>query len=261
MIAQKFLALKVTDSIVVVFFEAAATLIFHFEKLKLFFTSGILHENPNRKIQSVSLDLQDKNLMTFVCCLALVFLKVTGPYWSLVKSDNTMYCDFHKYVAILRSHLVKWSDDPSEIFYFRFKSVFPDLSFTSSFYDSIHLYIEKHGDRSLMTQIVQSLSRECLIVTDRQLADFLDEGKFVNCDESTRSQLKHCPLSNLIGESAFWDFDYDVGKRRNASLHNRSAVHSVKRNKTVNFVSSKSTTVKNKLLGRENARLPAVENV
>ena len=81
---------------------------------------------------------------------------------------------------------------------------------------------------------------EALGVTKRQLEDFLPGGKFEDMDEWMKEQLMHYPLTNLVGESAFGDFDFDVCKRRNASLHIRSSMHSIKRNKTVKFISSKS---------------------
>ena len=230
------------------FFEAADVIIFHFQRLKLFFTSGILHENPNRKVQSVSLDIQDKSLMSFVSCLALMFLKITGPYWSLIKSKNVVYCDFYKHATSLQCHLEKWTIDPSEIFAKDFKSVFPDVPFSSIYFDAVHSFIEEHCDLRLMKEALKFLSKECLVVTKRQLSDFLNyDGKFVACDDLTRSQLSHCSLNNLIGESAFGDFDYDFGKRRNVSTFNRSAAHCLKRNKTTNYVSQKSPAIKRKL--------------
>ena len=53
----------------------------------------------------VSFDLQDNSLIAFVYCLALMFLKVIGPYWSLVKSNNVVYCDFHQYVNAVQMYL------------------------------------------------------------------------------------------------------------------------------------------------------------
>ena len=60
------------------FFEEVASLIFHLPTMVQFFSSGVLHENPNRKIHSVSPDVQDKTLMCMVCAVALFFIKITG---------------------------------------------------------------------------------------------------------------------------------------------------------------------------------------
>ena len=73
---------------------------------------------------------------------------------------------------------------------------------------------------------------EALGVTKRQLEDFLPGGKFEDMDECMKEQLMHYPLTNLEGENAFGDFDFDVCKRGNASLHIRSSMHSIKRNTT-----------------------------
>ena len=60
-------------------FEAAAAIVFHFSKIKMFFTSGILNA-PNLKLESVSCDVQDCFVMSVICCLTFFFLKVTGPF-------------------------------------------------------------------------------------------------------------------------------------------------------------------------------------
>ena len=62
---------------------------------------------------------------------------------------------------------------------------------------------------------------EALGVAKRQLEDFLPGGKFEDMDECMKVQLMHYPLTNLVGESAFAAFDFDVCKGRNASLHIR----------------------------------------
>ena len=59
--------------------------------------------------------------------------------------------------------------------------------------------------------------------------------------------LNLCPLTNLIGKGAFGDFDFDCSKRRNASVHNRSALHTVHRNKTMEFVHHKTAKARKEL--------------
>ena len=57
---------------------------------------------------------------------------------------------------------------------------------------------------------------EALIQVKSQLADIL----------------KNCPLTNLIQESSFGDSDYDIKKRPNCSILQRTAQHCVCSNKT-----------------------------
>ena len=62
-----------------------------------------------------------------------------------------------------------------------------------------------------------------------------------------QEQLRHCPLTNLIGESSFGDFDFDISRQRNATFPNRSAVHCVKRNRASAFLAWKSKSQASKL--------------
>ena len=105
------------------FFEAVASLIFHLPTMVQFFSSGVLHENPNRKIHSVSPDVQDKTLMCMVCAVALFFIKITGPYWKLINSD-VKYFNFHLYLKKMVTNFEKWIDDPSDLLSPNFFSVF-----------------------------------------------------------------------------------------------------------------------------------------
>ena len=75
--------------------------------------------------------------------------------------------------------------------------------------------------------------QELLAMTQHQLADFLVAEKFGRePTEEDKAILSHCPLTNLIGENAFRDMDFDLGKRRHCSLHHRTTTHMLKRNKT-----------------------------
>ena len=105
------------------FFLAAAAIIHHLHKIKAFSTN-VLPDNVNLKMKSVSCDVHDDDLMACLCAIALLYLKITGPYWKLLTSGKVMYCDFHVYVKMLHSSLLKSSSDPSELMCPGFKSVF-----------------------------------------------------------------------------------------------------------------------------------------
>ncbi|GFN81993.1 hypothetical protein PoB_000849900 [Plakobranchus ocellatus] len=228
------------------FFEAAAALIFHRQQLHQFFNSGILPDNINSKLQSVHLDIDDDKLMSCICAIALFYLKITGPYWRLINSKTVKYFEFNNYVQVLHSSLSAWSSDPRQLLEPSFACVFGDsFSFaTSPFFTSVHDFITVH-ETSLISQALSACCAETLIVTERQLSDFLGDGPYSghsckHSDETSLAQLAHCPLTNLIGEGAFGDFDFDCSKRRNASLHNRTSLHTVHRNKTMKFVGSQN---------------------
>ena len=76
-------------------FEGAAATIFHQEDIIAFLRDGVSHSNL--KLQSVEADLQDQRLVTLLSAVALLYFRVTGPYWKLLKSD-VPYTRFHIYV-------------------------------------------------------------------------------------------------------------------------------------------------------------------
>ena len=222
------------------FFEAAAALIYHLKTIRLFFSSGTLDEdNLNKKLKAVAMDVDDDQLMCFVCAVALFYLKVTGPYWVLVNSD-VLYADFHMYVKMMFSNFQLMSENPSLFLDRKCLSVFENqFPITSPMWESVHAFSNLTDNSAVIENILSNLAKDCIVVTEKQLSDFLPGGKFENVDDSSRRQISHCPLTNLIGESSFGDFDYDMSKRRGASLHNRSANHVIKRNGTVGYITKK----------------------
>ena len=139
----------------------------------------------------------------------------------------------------MSGHFEQWIDDPSEIFYPTFTSCFGgQITIHSPMHSAVHDFVQQN-DVSLRSSAKKLVCTEALAVTKRQLSDFLGDGIFVNVEENVKAKLMHCALTNLIGESAFGDFDFDISKRRNASLHNRSAVHCTRRNQTMIIISGK----------------------
>ncbi|GFO44245.1 rhodanese protein [Plakobranchus ocellatus] len=140
----------------------------------------------------------------------------------------------------MHSCFLKWSEDPSDILNPSLESLFgEEVKFHCTEISSVRKFLVNHNV-NIISNVLKTLSSEALVVTERQLSDFLKDGDFHNVSENVRQQLKHCPLTNLIGESAFGDFDYDCSTRRNSSLHNRSAIHCLKRNKTMSYIEKKT---------------------
>ena len=108
-------------------------------------------------------------------------------------------------------------------------------------FNSVHAFLET-ADSSLISKCLMPLAAECVLVTKRQLNDFLI-GPFsshINTDSTEFEQLRHCPLTNLVGESAFGDLDLDLQRKPNRKMFSRSASHAFNRNKTASFLASKS---------------------
>ena len=95
-----------------------------------------------------------------------------------------------------------------------------------------------------------------IIVTERQLADFLPRGKFSEKPTSEfRIAMKHCKLTNLLSENEFGDLDFSQFHRRHASLHFHSGIQMVKRNQTISrWLSRKPAPKQEQLLSLARAK-------
>ena len=91
----------------------------------------------------------------------------------------------------------------------------------------------------------------------RQLADFLEGGVFgAQLNSNLVGILKTCPLTNWTGERLFDNFDDDLQKRRNTSLHNRSTTNMWKGNKTSKWLGKQSLSSSEKLVKKAIKCLP-----
>ncbi|GFR98529.1 hypothetical protein ElyMa_002771400 [Elysia marginata] len=63
--------------------------------------------------------------------------------------------------------------------------------------------------------------------------------------------LKGCPITNLLGERAFGDLDFDFQKRRHTSLHHRSSVHMFRKNHLAEWTAQQENYSSLMLLARK----------
>ena len=93
-------------------FQGAVGLHYHRSAIQVFFTE--YHTNNNLKLRSVLADAESDGIDMFITALGILYHKVTGPYWQLVRSD-VKYLDFHVYVGKLAESLEVWSHDASSL--------------------------------------------------------------------------------------------------------------------------------------------------
>ena len=233
------------------FFQGAVGLHYHRSAIQVFFNE--YHTNNNLKLRSVLADAESDEIDMFIVALGILYHKITGPYWQLVRSD-VKYLDFHVYVGKLAESLEVWSHDassmmqPESTMFDKFN--LPTNPFLESLYTSTPAPISPDMN---VQMILQKLAAGFLVVVNRQLNDFLPGGKYHNVDENSplRARMKHCKLHNLLGEACFGDLDFSLFKRRNASLHHQSTINMLKRNQTMSgWFSEQSETEQKSLLNR-----------
>lgn len=112
--------------------------------------------------------------------------------------------------------------------------------------DSIYNFASQHIEAVQCT--LRQLMPDMCSVLRRQLNDFLEDGVYGGQPVPFPDVLNHCPLTNLLGENIFGDLGYDINKRRNASVHQRSSTNMLSHNRTTLWLKKKLETQSSHLL-------------
>lgn len=228
------------------YFEGAAAIVHHHADLCSFVSSL---DHPNLKIESVAADLDDPRLMALICAIALVFVRVTGPYWELLQS-NVKYSQLYTYIQLLLERMDTWKDDPTSFldpdYVGIFHGEFEISGDKAALKESAYNFASQH--KEAVQKATTKLMPDMLIVLRRQLGDFLEGGIYGGPPAVVPAELEHCPLTNLLGENIFGDLDYDMSKCRNSSVHQRSSTSMLSHNKTAQWLGNKTDAETENLL-------------
>ena len=127
----------------------------------------------NLKIQSIVLDLKDTIIITFVQALAIIYFKITEPYWRMIQSKQISYDRLPAYIQFLAKRVSKAIDhsetllDDNVVFVKDYK---PDI--TSPLYDASTTVCYPDRSELLLTTLSCAAAgiRETI---GHQLTDFL----------------------------------------------------------------------------------------
>ena len=134
----------------------------------------------------------------------------------------------------------RWTSDASDLLDPAYAGVFGavhELGINKDhFRTSLHKFIEDPGTYAAVKQHLQGLMPNLLICTKTQLKDFFPGEKYGG---QQYEGLEHAPLTNLLGENVFGDLDYDMGRRRNTSMYQRTAWGMNRHNRTGDWLAEK----------------------
>ena len=192
-------------------------------------------------------DIADNDLLTFICAVAVLYLRATGPYWELVQSRVT-HSQFHSYVQKMEACFERWAKDPSEMLSPSYVGIFDGkFELKSDIAPAIYNFVEENFEA--VSVAIRKMLCDMLVTTKTQLKDFLKDGKYGTPPSEDQSKTLHlCPLTNLIGENAFGNLDFDINKRRHASLHHRSTSQMWRANKTDKWLTGQGEDKQARLL-------------
>ena len=225
------------------YFHGAASLFYHRNHILDFLVN--YKTDLNLKIESVLYDCQSEELQTFIRSLGIIYYGITGPFWNMLHG-NVQYVDLYLYVQRMLQCFREWSEDASPLLVGA--CIWPEFGEPES---NITASLYSQSDLDELTQkTLEKIMVSFIEVTERQLADFLPDGKYgAQPSDQLREEMQHCKLTNLISEYDFGDLDYSQFRRRNASLHYHSGVQMVKRNKTISgWLVSKSEQEQSRLM-------------
>lgn len=200
------------------YFEAAAGLIHHHKEIALFFSDLLSMTNdeyPNIILESVAADANDSVIQSLVCVLAIVYCKVLGPYWQLLKSGGE-YALFSRYLLCLYQKFLDWSKDPSTLLEpEESTNVFLQFPLQEKTFEGVFDYCGQwHTNRDLIRACLKRTVKVVAAVTEEHLRDFLPGGTFSEVPPTDVSlQLVSCTFSVLMAEYPF-GHGYPYKKRR-----------------------------------------------
>ncbi|KAF4100596.1 solute carrier family 52, riboflavin transporter, member 2 isoform X1 [Onychostoma macrolepis] len=193
---------------IVNYFEAAAGLIHHHEDVALFVSDlQLLNDDSNILLESVNADANDEALQALVCVVSVVYLKVLGPFWQLLKSDGE-YPLFSRYILCLYEKLLEWSQDASCLLQPEaFVNVFLQVPMQEGTFEGVFRFCRDNAENQFGTLIkacLQRMMKALAAVLEDNLKDFLPGGE--HCKDLPTDiaiQMANCTFSQLMGEYPF----------------------------------------------------------
>ena len=137
----------------------------------------------------------------------------------------------------------RWSRDASELLDPNYQGVF-DGNFqlgdnTTPAKDSLYEFVGQADINQQVQSALQQMMRPLVDVTTSQLRDFIAGNIYGGPPAPVPEGMEHCPLTNLLGENVFGDYDFDMGQCRHCSTHHRTTTHMLCHNKTAKWLSRK----------------------
>ncbi|XP_045913976.1 uncharacterized protein LOC123976132 [Micropterus dolomieu] len=189
------------------YFEAAAGVIHHHKEVALFFSDllSLNDKSPNIVLESVAADANDSVIQSLVCVLAIVYCKILGPYWQLLKSGGE-YSHFGQYTLCLYQKFLDWSKDPSTLLEPEgATNVFRQYPLQEKTFHGVFDYCGQwHTNRDLIRACLKRMVKVIAGVTEDHLKDFLPGGIFSQVPPPDLSaQLVSCTFSVLMADYPF----------------------------------------------------------
>lgn len=209
------------------YFEAAAGLIHHHKETALFFADLLSIANdpcPNIILESIAADANDSMIQSFVCVVAIIYLKILGPYWQLLKSGGE-YALFSQFLLYLYQRFIDWSKDPSTLLApEEVSNVFLQFPLQEKIFTGVFSFCRHwQTNRDLIRACLKRTIKVIAAVTEEHMKNFLPGGMFSQTPSTDVClQLVSCTFSVLMAEYPF-GHAYPYKKKRPDKLSKNSS--------------------------------------
>ncbi|CAN9503676.1 unnamed protein product [Ophioblennius macclurei] len=244
------------------YFEAAAGIIHHHQEIVPFFSDLISLENEkcaNIILESVAADAADSVIQSLVCVLAIIYCKILGPYWQLLRSGGE-YSLFSQYVLSLYQKFLDWSKDPSTLLQpDESANVFQQYPLQQKIFGGIFNFCSKwHTNTDLIRACLKRTVKVIAGVTKEHLSNFLPGGTFGQAPSAEVSQqLVSCTFAVLMADYPCSDQN-PTNRLSDNSCHDDDGL-SVQSDHSSDDVSSQNGRNKRKLNGGKRIGRPPDE--
>lgn len=190
------------------YFEAAAALVHHYKDVALFVSDlQLLSDDSDVFLDSLSSDASDEVIIVLAGVVAVLYCKIFGPFWQLLRSD-AQYLLFCKYYQYLYKKLLEWSKDASAVMQPEpLTNVFHQAPEQEKTFSGVFEFCSANADNQygiLMKACLQRMMQVLVVVMEENLKDFLPGGKYCKeHSEELQKQLAGCTLSQLMGDYPF----------------------------------------------------------
>ena len=93
-------------------FECPAAVLHHLHDIRSLLD---LVDGSNWALWSLKADINDDSVVSMVHAFAIMYVKITGPYWDITTSRRISYLDLYQYIQPLESTVNDWLENPKSV--------------------------------------------------------------------------------------------------------------------------------------------------
>jgi hypothetical protein len=209
---------------------------------------------PNMKLKAVKSDLESNDVCSLLQCLGLYYIKLTGPYWNMITNGSVNYFELSTHIKDIEKFLTTCEENPKHLLVRNehWASTDPlDISLVPHYDKLADKLFEINDDtKDKLLTVIPIVASGMLKCVRKQLADFLQGGKFEKVSADHQKHATFAPVTNLSCEHHFGDLDSSQRRRPHASNHHHSSIQMLKRNRTQisEWLSGMDREIKSELL-------------